>query len=437
MKHALLDYFSISKSGLFDEHYYLLNNPDVRGADVDPVIHFIRTGWKEFRDPSESFSVVYYLDSNPDVKASGVNPLVHYIRYGKAEGRLPLPPAESNVEASEKGVTVRTPSRVGGYNYAPTKTSKKPKSNSVSIIIPTRNGGKLFEQTLKALASQEYAGEIEIVIIDTESEDGTPALAEKYGAKVIPITKSKFNHGLTRNQAVESSSGEILVFLSQDSIPGDEHYLTNITSAFADPLVAGSYARQVPREDADIFTKRDLNQWLTSKTQPEVRWIKDFDAYEHMPPADKYLFCNFDDVASAMRRSVWQAIPFAKNDFGEDIEWSMNALEAGWKIAYAPEAFVIHSHNKTFKYEYSRNVLAHEKLYSQFGLWTIPTLKVAGRSIRQGITTESTYAREHIMDRAELNRMLNRVPGLVIAGVIGQYRGANLARKRLDSKGKN
>ncbi len=435
MKLTILNYILISHSGLFDSKYYLLTNPDIRHADIDPILHFIRNGWKEYRNPSPSFDLSYYLYSNPDVRQSGVNPLLHYIRYGKAEGRLPLPPKELTSPAIEKDVSGNNSFASVRYTLAPRKKTRK--LNSVSVIIPTRNAGKLFEQTLKALAGQNYAGEIEIVIIDTESEDGTPALAQKFGAKVIPIKKSMFNHGLTRNQAVENSSGKILVFLSQDSVPGDEHFIQNITSAFADPLVAGSYARQLPRDNADIFTKRDLNAWLTGRTQPEVRWIADFDAYEQLSAMDKYFFCNFDDVASAMRRSVWQAIPYAMNDFGEDIEWSKDALEAGWKIAYVPDAFVIHSHNKNIRYEYSRNVLCHKKLYSLFGLCTIPTIGVALRSFMIGTKMNWAYARENIHTSSKMLDTFLKIPGLSFAGVWGQYQGARIAKKTVRSDRKS
>ena len=41
----------IKKSGLFDVVYYLQTYPDVCKADVDPLTHFVRHGWKEERNP--------------------------------------------------------------------------------------------------------------------------------------------------------------------------------------------------------------------------------------------------------------------------------------------------------------------------------------------------------------------------------------------------
>jgi len=81
------DYWIIKKSGLFDPIYYLMNNPDVRRADVDPLMHFVKYGWKEGRNPSSEFNTQFYLENNNDVKISNINPLIHYLKFGKKEGR--------------------------------------------------------------------------------------------------------------------------------------------------------------------------------------------------------------------------------------------------------------------------------------------------------------------------------------------------------------
>ena len=80
-------------SGMFDRRYYLQTNPDVRDAKVSPLLHFLKYGGFEGRNPSEDFHSAAYLRDYPDVKNSGMNPLVHYIRFGKAEGRNPKAPA--------------------------------------------------------------------------------------------------------------------------------------------------------------------------------------------------------------------------------------------------------------------------------------------------------------------------------------------------------
>ncbi len=81
----------VRSSGLFDEDWYLKNNPDVAQSKTDPLLHFLHTGGVEGRDPGPNFSSNWYLKNYADIRGFGINPLVHYLRYGKNEGRLALP----------------------------------------------------------------------------------------------------------------------------------------------------------------------------------------------------------------------------------------------------------------------------------------------------------------------------------------------------------
>ncbi|MDD2238187.1 MAG: glycosyltransferase, partial [Kiritimatiellae bacterium] len=77
----------LRESGLFDEAYYLEQNPDVAAMGVDPIRHYLLHGASEHRKPNPFFSTTAYAQLNPDVTASGVNPLVHYVLFGRDEGR--------------------------------------------------------------------------------------------------------------------------------------------------------------------------------------------------------------------------------------------------------------------------------------------------------------------------------------------------------------
>jgi len=77
----------IRSSQLFDGDWYIVRYPDVAAAGIDPAVHYLESGWKEGRDPSQSFSTASYLNLNSDVAAAGINPLVHFIEFGYSEGR--------------------------------------------------------------------------------------------------------------------------------------------------------------------------------------------------------------------------------------------------------------------------------------------------------------------------------------------------------------
>jgi len=77
----------VKESALFDQAWYLSKYPDVGHGGANAVLHYLRDGWREGRDPGPQFSTARYLRANPDVAALGVNPLVHFIEHGQAEGR--------------------------------------------------------------------------------------------------------------------------------------------------------------------------------------------------------------------------------------------------------------------------------------------------------------------------------------------------------------
>ena len=89
----------IARSGLFDAAHYLAANPDVAMAGVDPLKHYLTSGWQERRDPSTRFSTSGYLARHEDVRRLGMNPLVHFVMYGEGERREIVRPVELGKEA--------------------------------------------------------------------------------------------------------------------------------------------------------------------------------------------------------------------------------------------------------------------------------------------------------------------------------------------------
>jgi len=247
-------------------------------------------------------------------------------------------------------------------------------SQRFSIVIPTKNGGSLFASVIDGLRRQSVWGNSELVVVDSGSTDETPDIARRAGARVIEIPQNEFNHGATRDYGISLTSHDIVVLMVQDAVPYDANLLGALLQSFSDPETAGVYARQIPRPDADMLTKRNLDNWLTGRLVPEQKQIKSLQWYEALSPMEKYYFCNFDNVCSAIRKSVWQQHAFGRINFGEDINWSERVLKAGLKIMYQPEAAVIHSHDRPVSYEYKRTYVCHRNLYRQFGIHIVPTL---------------------------------------------------------------
>ena len=69
----------------------------------------------------------------------------------------------------------------------------------VSIVIPTKNGGHLFEKVLDAVFKQKTEYEYEVICVDSGSKDGTLDVIRKYPCRLFQIEPSEFGHGKTRN----------------------------------------------------------------------------------------------------------------------------------------------------------------------------------------------------------------------------------------------
>lgn len=69
----------IKKSGLFDYEFYETNYPDVKVSNIDPLVHYIKFGWYENRNPSKTFNTKIYLSKHQELIKNKVCPLIHYI----------------------------------------------------------------------------------------------------------------------------------------------------------------------------------------------------------------------------------------------------------------------------------------------------------------------------------------------------------------------
>jgi GT2 family glycosyltransferase len=90
---------------------------------------------------------------------------------------------------------------------------------SVSLVIPTRNNGRLVDALVKSVRERTTYKEVEIVLIDNGStEPGTlETLAGLAGAGLTVRTDSRpFNYSALNNDGVAAARGDVLIFLNDD-----------------------------------------------------------------------------------------------------------------------------------------------------------------------------------------------------------------------------
>lgn len=296
----------------------------------------------------------------------------------------------------------------------------------ISVVIPTRNGAGTLPALLNALWAQRTTAPIEIIAVDSGSTDGTVDLLTSRSATVLHVDPKDFDHGLTRNLGIAKASGEFVVLLVQDALPVSDTWLEELTRPLVlDPLLAGTFARQIPRPEASALTRHYLAQWVASG---DIAWTSRLPAgqpqFDAMSPMERLLRCAFDNVASCVRRSVWERHPFRATPIAEDLEWARDVLLAGHALAFVPAAAVVHSHDRTARYEFARTTAVHARLYELFGLQTIPTRSALARAILSSIAL-------HIRCEWRTPSRWPRALALAVSWPLGQYRGARRARHGL------
>lgn len=208
---------------------------------------------------------------------------------------------------------------------------------NIQIIIPTLDAIKnaeYFSNNLEKIIGFGF----DVLVIDSSSTDGTGEEAKKLGAEVMVIPRDEFNHGATREFARKKNSREIVVFLTQDVMIVSMDFVEFLVEPLLNTKdVAVSYARQIPRDNADIFEAflREFNY----PEQSQVRSLAEMDKYGIYT-----FFCS--NSCAAYRNDLLDEIGgFDPLMNSEEYFAVVKLLKKGYKIAYVAEAVVKHSHH--------------------------------------------------------------------------------------------
>lgn len=216
----------------------------------------------------------------------------------------------------------------------------------VSVVIPTYNAGDLWKENIEALQSQTI--DCHKLIIDSSSKDGTDELAREADFNVQMIKKEMFDHGGTRQLALDhTGDSDIIVFLTQDALLADDSSIEQLVEAFNDESVAISYGRQLPKKNAlPIEAHARLSNY------PDQSHVY---AYEDKEKVGLKVAFNSNSF-SAYRVSALRDIDGFQSGviFGEDMLAAAQVLKKGYKVAYQHDACVYHSHSYTLFQEFKR-----------------------------------------------------------------------------------
>lgn len=225
----------------------------------------------------------------------------------------------------------------------------------VSVAIPVQNGGVLFRRCLDRLAAQDFGDDWEIVVADTCSTDGSRELLVDREDEPVPVRwfrvePGDFGHGRTRNELAAFARGETVAFLTQDSVPGTENWLSELVETLeAFPEAAGVFGRHVawPEHGPAIAASTRAHFEGFGAARACFR-LDEGERIEELDTTGRQFLHFYSDNNSALRKSVWRRIPYPDVAFGEDQLWAEAILRAGYGKAYSPHAWVYHSHRPPF-----------------------------------------------------------------------------------------
>lgn len=224
----------------------------------------------------------------------------------------------------------------------------------IDVIIPTYKPGEKLEELLRRLLKQSLLPN-RIIIMNTEEDCWDAPRFESFfdgsevGLTVQHLSREAFDHGGTRHRGILLSDADICVCMTHDCVPYNQELLKELTEALlSSDRTAAAYARQLPAADCS-----PVERYTRKFNYPAESCLKGLEDLEEM--GIKTYFCS--NVCAAYRRERYLELGgfIRRTIFNEDMIFAGNAVKAGYQIAYAAEAKVIHSHNYSALEQLHRN----------------------------------------------------------------------------------
>lgn len=158
----------------------------------------------------------------------------------------------------------------------------------VSVIIPTRNSARTLENCLISLQTQTYAN-IEVIVVDNFSTDGTDTIAQKYTPKVFQKWPERTEQ---KNYGIEQAKGEYLLLIDGD-MSLDKEVISNCVELIQNDIkwawvcmpvvdVWRSFWTKVIAFERSFYkwTSMEAARFLLTNLVRQVGWYKSIIFYE-------------------------------------------------------------------------------------------------------------------------------------------------------------
>lgn len=208
-----------------------------------------------------------------------------------------------------------------------------------SIIIPLYNRPEEVDELLSSLCDQTVS-EFEVIIVEDGSTRRSDAVVEKFRDR-LDITyfhKKNSGPGLSRNAGAERAKGDFLIFFDSDCII-PPHYMATVSRSLNENFT-DAYGGPDAALPSFTTVQKAINYSMTSFfTTGGIRGKS--------RSMDRFHPRSFNLGVS---RLAFEAIGgYGSMRFGEDIDFSLRLLKAGFRTTLIPEAYVYHKRRSTFR----------------------------------------------------------------------------------------
>jgi succinoglycan biosynthesis protein ExoA len=210
---------------------------------------------------------------------------------------------------------------------------------AVTVIVPVRNEAAAIEQTLRALAAQDYpADRFEILVADGGSTDGTVPIIRRLQNEIANL-KLFFNPGrlssAARNLCIRHMAGDVCVVVDGHCDVADAQYLRKLAGAFA---ASGAECLGRP-QPLTVPNPSPFQAAVAVARSSRLGHNPDSDIYSNTPK-----FVNPESTAVAYRTDVFRRVGLFDERFDacEDVEFNTRVGRAGLACYFTPAVKIVY-----------------------------------------------------------------------------------------------